>query len=168
MWKTPPDAVALPVEYSPQDRELHVSGWLAGYAQKSQRYAAGTANARVADLRVVNSDAVRQLKQEYNGSSSEDDGDDVPFLSTNDLITAGMCELFDKESIFIINVNMRGRLPELVLGGADAPHHPPSEPQSQEPFWMGNLQRAVLFRTGDAAARPRFVRRLQRTWVYYG
>jgi len=174
VWKTPPEHVGLPVEYGPQDRTLHMSGWLAGYIRKSQQYSSGTANARVADLLVLDRDAVQKLKEEYGRRSSDDD--DEPFISTNDLITAGMCELFDKESIFIINVNMRGRLPELLLDGSDAaphhgsgaaPHHSPPQ-QQQEPFWMGNLQRAVLFRTGDGAAHPRFVRRLQHTWVYYG
>lgn len=72
------------------------------------------------------------------------------FVTTNDYITATVCELLDPSSICAINADMRGRLPHLG--------------QNQ----IGNLQRAILFPAG--AATPAFVRALQQQqqWTFYG
>lgn len=141
-WKFSSETVPIPAGYSDEDKRLHETGWIPGYVEKSKQYTAGD-DARVADLRVVDLQAIDSMKKEYIT-------DAVEFLSTNDLITAGMCELFDDDSVFVMGVNMRDRMPGI------------------HQLCVGNLLRHIMFPAGEAAANPSFVRHLHDSWGYYG
>ena len=52
-------------------------------------------------------DAAAALKKEY-GAAAEGQG--IPFLSTNDLITAAVAELADEGGMIWMFANMRGRM----------------------------------------------------------
>ena len=153
VWKKSPEDAAIPPAYSEQDRKLHIYGWIPGYQKKAEQYAPS----RVAETLLMNPQAVEELKEDYRQQQSQHprlkDKNETPppaFVSTNDLITAAMCELLDPSSICGINADMRGRLPHL------------------EDQQIGNLQRAILFPAGEASGKPAFVRTLQRQWAYYG
>jgi hypothetical protein len=137
-WKLSPESVPIPACYSREDKRLHETGWITGYAEKCEQYPA-----RVADLRVVNREAMEHLKRECLTDS-------IDFLSTNDLVTAGMCELFDDDTVFVMGVNMRGRLKGI------------------HELSVGNLLRHIMFPAGKAAANPSFLRELHKSWVYFG
>ena len=150
-WVPAPPNIIFPDCYSDEDRQIVGGGWIPGYEEKAAKYAPGTTNERVVDVRLVNKEAVAALKEEY-GHTSPAKVRGVPFLSTNDLLTAAVAELADEGGQTWMYANMRGRAPGATHDLA------------------GNYERAIHFPAALGANDPAFIRGLigPEKFVYYG
>jgi len=147
-WMATSETVMFPEEYSPEDREVFCKGPLSSALfERSAKYSPGTDDARVVDIRFVDSGAIAAMKQEHLASAQ---ADGVAFISTNDLIMAGFAELTDEGAIVNMAANMRDRLPGVTNNT------------------MGNFSRIVSFPASAAAASPAFVRSLNKSFVHFG
>jgi len=147
-WMATSETVMFPEEYSPEDREVFCKGLVSSALfERSAKYSPGTDDARVIDIRFVDSGAIAAMKQEHLASAQ---ADGVAFISTNDLIMAGFAELTDEGAIVNMLANMRGRLPGVTNN------------------IMGNFSRIVSFPASAAAASPAFVRSLNKSFVHFG
>jgi len=147
LWEAAPETVMIPDVYSQEDKDLALTGWLPAFMEKFALYAPGTNSARVVDVRVVDNDAVAAMKQEYLPSARAEGFD---FVSTNDLIMAGLMELTDEGANGNMLANMRDRMPGITNNV------------------MGNFERLVGFPASAAAANPVFFRSLNKTFVHWG
>ena len=145
-WSSAPESVALPAEYSPQDKALHMEGWIPAYVERIKKWEPGTEQARRGHLQLINMEAVATLKSEYKAHC---DARNVPFISTNDLITAGLAELCDPGSLLLMFANLRGRIPEAQADLA------------------GNYERGVIMPSSESID-PTFIRSVTKHWLYYG
>lgn len=144
-WVPSNDKVAWPATYNDEDRALAASGWLPGFVEKIGFYAPGSPDARKATVNVINPHAIAKLKEEY-AEAAQAMG--APFLSTNDLITAGVCEVTEHE-IAGMYADMRGKDPSL------------------KDTLAGNYERMVQF-PSKKGANPAFIRsKACKDWAYY-
>mmetsp|Transcript_12499 Transcript_12499/g.24325 ORF Transcript_12499/g.24325 Transcript_12499/m.24325 type:complete len:435 (-) Transcript_12499:240-1544(-) len=146
-WKPAPEAVAFPALYNGEDKEMALTGWLPSFMEKCGEYAPGTENARIADVTILTTDSVAALKKEYQAVA---DAEGLKYLSTNDLIVAGLTEVVEHGANCHMIANMRDRMPG-VSGNV-----------------AGNYERVIHFPASKAAATPTFVRLLNKTWGYFG
>jgi len=146
-WRPAPESMPLPISYTDEDKQLIGGAWMPAFMQKFASYAPGTPNARVADIKLVNKEAAAALKEEYAEAAASQG---IPFLSTNDLLTAGMCEIADPTAMCWMFANMRGRATEATDDLA------------------GNYERGVHFPANEGS-NPTFIRsKISKDFVYYG
>lgn len=140
--------VPVPDVYSEEEKEMVTKPtWIDAFMERCAQYAPGTENERVGDLRVVSPEAIAALKMEHKAAA---EAKGMKFLSTNDFIMAGLCELAMDGTIGFMVANMRDRAPGITSDLA------------------GNYERGVHFPTAVGAANPFFFRTLGVKWVYYG
>jgi len=143
-WRTAEVDVGVPSVYSVEDVDLALNGWLPGYVEKMMRYQPGTDSERVADVKEIDPEAIKQLKTRLQVAA---EAQGLEFLGTNDFIMAGQSELLCEESIQIMLVNMRDRMPGITASFAGNFERPAFAPTTKDPiFW----------------------RSFQKHWAYYG
>ncbi|EOD22876.1 hypothetical protein EMIHUDRAFT_195294 [Emiliania huxleyi CCMP1516] len=147
-WKASPESVPLPSVWSEAEKDLLMKRWMSAYVENCNRWAPGSLDARKGSVHVIEPACVADLKAELKASCT---ANGVPFLSTNDLITAGLAELCDPKALLIMVANLRERVPEAANGVG------------------GNFERCIHL-PAEKATEPTFVRRLLRdsNWLYFG
>ena len=143
-WVPAPLSVPYPDSYTKADTDLFMFGWVDGYLAKCDTY-----KTRDATVRLLSKEAAEALKGEFTPAAK---AAGIPFLSTNDLITAAFCDVHrnaSEDTICLMFANLRGRLECAADKNA------------------GNYERGVAFPCAHAAAAPLAIRRMGKSWQYY-
>jgi len=130
-WVPSPKSAAIAPHFTADDEFTMLKSWLPGFMAKLETFKSR------AVATILDTAALKELKAEYTAQA----GGKVEYLSSNDIIVAGLNEV-SEATLSSMYANMRNRKDQ----GTDTAHY------------AGNFERSILYPKAAAANNPVYVR----------